>query len=118
MLAAAYARSEVNAPAARCALPTSQAMLRLTRFAFFASILIAPIAQAQQSAAHDAMPPEQERQLARAIYKEMIEIKSGFTTGSTTPVAQAAARRLRAAGFPDRDIFVGGATPNKANLVV
>ncbi|MFL5614041.1 MAG: M20/M25/M40 family metallo-hydrolase [Gemmatimonadaceae bacterium] len=93
-------------------------MLRLTRFAFFASILIAPIAQAQQSAAHDAMPPEQERQLARAIYKEMIEIKSGFTTGSTTPVAQAAARRLRAAGFPDRDIFVGGASPNKANLVV
>jgi len=64
------------------------------------------------------MPPEQERQLARAIYKEMIEIKSGFTTGATTPVAQAAARRLKAAGFADRDIFVGGASPNKANLVV
>ena len=28
-----------------------------------------------------AMPPEPERQLAREIYKEMVEIKSGYTTG-------------------------------------
>ncbi len=74
---------------------------------------------ATTAAAQDrAMPPEAERQLARAIYKEMVEIKSGFTTGATTPVAQAAARRLRAAGFPAKDIFVGGAIPTKANLVV
>src|SRR5512138_2142766 len=71
------------------------------------------------AAAQDrAMPPESERQLARAIYKEMVEIKSGYTTGATTPVAEAAAKRLRAAGFPDADIFVGGASPTKANLVV
>ena len=63
------------------------------------------------------MSPEAERQLAREIYKEMVEIKSGYTTGATTPVAEAAARRLRAAGFPDADIFVGGASPAKANLV-
>jgi acetylornithine deacetylase/succinyl-diaminopimelate desuccinylase-like protein len=62
--------------------------------------------------------PEPDRQLARAIYKEFIEIQSGFTTGATTPVAEAAARRLKAAGFPDADIFIGGATPKKANLVV
>ena len=64
------------------------------------------------------MPPEAERQLARSIYKEMVEIKSGFTTGATTPVAEAAARRLKAAGFPDADVFVGGASPKKANIVV
>lgn len=64
-----------------------------------------------------AMPPEAERQLAREIYKEMVEIKSGYTTGATTPVAEAAARRLKAAGFPDADVFVGGAIPTKANLV-
>ena len=64
------------------------------------------------------MPPESERQLARAIYKEMVEVKSGFTTGSTTPLVEAAARRLRAAGFPESDIFVGGASPKKVNLVV
>src|SRR4029077_6718402 len=49
---------------------------------------------------------------------EMIEIKSGYTTGATTPVAEAVAKRLKAAGFPAADIFVGGASPTKANLVV
>jgi acetylornithine deacetylase/succinyl-diaminopimelate desuccinylase-like protein len=64
------------------------------------------------------MPPEADQRLARDIYKEIVEIKSGFTTGATTPVAQAVAKRLRAAGFPDSDIFIGGAIPTKANLVV
>ncbi|HVE32482.1 MAG TPA: M20/M25/M40 family metallo-hydrolase [Gemmatimonadaceae bacterium] len=64
------------------------------------------------------MPPESERQLARAIYKEMVETKSGYTTGATTPVVEAVAKRLKAAGFPAADIFVGGPTPKKANLVV
>jgi acetylornithine deacetylase/succinyl-diaminopimelate desuccinylase-like protein len=59
-----------------------------------------------------------EKQLAHDIYKQFIEIQSGFTTGSTTPVAEAAAARLKAAGFSDSDIFVGGAIPKKANLVV
>jgi acetylornithine deacetylase/succinyl-diaminopimelate desuccinylase-like protein len=62
--------------------------------------------------------PEAEKQLAHDIYKQFIEIQSGFTTGSTTPVAEAAAARLKAAGFSDSDIFVGGAIPKKANLVV
>jgi len=64
------------------------------------------------------MPPDAERQLARDIYKQLIEIKSGYTTGSTTPVAEAVAAWLKAAGFPESDIFVGGAIPTKANLVV
>ena len=64
------------------------------------------------------MPADAERQLARDIYKQLIEIKSGYTTGATTPVAEAVAARLRAAGFPESDIFVGGAIPTKANLVV
>ncbi|HEY9226433.1 MAG TPA: M20/M25/M40 family metallo-hydrolase, partial [Gemmatimonadaceae bacterium] len=65
-----------------------------------------------------AMPPESERQLARAIYKEMIEVNSGYTSGATTPIAEAVAKRLKAAGFPAADVFVGGANPKKANLVV
>jgi acetylornithine deacetylase/succinyl-diaminopimelate desuccinylase-like protein len=64
------------------------------------------------------MPPEGERQLAREIYKELVEIKSGFTSGSTTPIAEAMAARLKRAGFPESDIFVGGAIPKKANFVV
>jgi acetylornithine deacetylase/succinyl-diaminopimelate desuccinylase-like protein len=69
-------------------------------------------------AASAAMPPDADRQLAREIYKEMIEIRSGFSTGSTTPIAELVAARLRAAGFAESDIFVGGANPKKANLVV
>ena len=65
-----------------------------------------------------AAPPDADQQLAREIYKEMIEIRSGYSTGSTTPLAEMVAARLRAAGFPDSDIFVGGASPKKANLVV
>jgi acetylornithine deacetylase/succinyl-diaminopimelate desuccinylase-like protein len=62
--------------------------------------------------------PDAEKQLAHDIYKQFIEVQSGFTTGATTPVAEAAADRLKAAGFLDSDIFVGGAIPKKANLVV
>ena len=78
------------------------------------TFLLAATAQAQNK----ALPPEPERQLAREIYKEMVEVKSGFTTGATTPIAENVARRLKAAGFADADIFVGGAIPTKGNVVV
>ena len=70
--------------------------------------------------AHASAPlrPAAEQQEARAIFKEMIEIKSGYTTGATTPLVEAAVKRLLAAGFTSADIFVGGASPAKANLVV
>lgn len=64
------------------------------------------------------LPPESDQRLAREIYAEMIESKSGFTTGATTPIAESVAARLKAAGFPDSDIFVGGAIPAKYNVVV
>jgi len=79
-------------------------------------ILIAFFCTASVSA--QTTRPEAERKLAHDIYKEFVEIQSGFTTGATTPVAEAAAARLRAAGFAETDIFVGGANPKKANLVV
>ena len=77
-------------------------------------LLFAPLA----CFAASTMPPEADQRLARDIYKEIIEIKSGYTTGATTPVVQVIAKRLRAAGFSDSDIFLGGAIPTKANLVV
>ena len=64
------------------------------------------------------MPPEADQRLALDIYKQMVEIRSGFTTGATTPVVEAVAGRLKAAGFPASDIFIGGAIAKKANLVV
>jgi len=68
--------------------------------------------------AADTLPPEAEQRLGREIYKEMVESKSGFTTGATTPIVKAVAARLKAEGFADTDIFVGGARPEKMNLVV
>src|SRR5580658_118340 len=64
------------------------------------------------------MPPPTDQQLAHDIYKEFVEIQSGYTTGATTPVAEAAAKYLRAAGFTDSDIYMGGAKSSKFNLVV
>src|ERR1700728_1939914 len=64
-----------------------------------------------------AMPPPADMKLAHDIYKQFIEIQSGYSTGSTTPVAEAAAARLKEAGFSDSDIFLGGASPKKFNLI-
>jgi len=83
----------------------------MLRFIVLPSLLVA-------SAMGQTMPPDFERQLARDIYKQLVEIQSGYTTGATTPVAEAMAARLRAAGFPEADIFVGGASSTKANMVV
>jgi len=66
----------------------------------------------------DLMPPAAEQRLAREIYKEMVESKSGFSSGATTPIAAAVAARLKGEGFAEGDIFVGGARPEKANIVV
>ncbi len=68
--------------------------------------------------AADTMPPAADQQLARDIYQQLIEIKSGYTTGATTPVAEAVAARLKAEGFPDSDIFLGGPVAAKGNIVV
>jgi acetylornithine deacetylase/succinyl-diaminopimelate desuccinylase-like protein len=62
--------------------------------------------------------PDAEKQLAHDIYKQFIEVQSGFTTGATTPVVDIAVARLKTAGFADADIFTGGAIPKKGNLVV
>ena len=57
------------------------------------------------------------QQLAREIYKELIEINTTDSAGSTTAAADAMAARLRTAGIPAPDIFQGGPTPKKGNLV-
>jgi acetylornithine deacetylase/succinyl-diaminopimelate desuccinylase-like protein len=83
---------------------------------FFSSLILLPLAGVVLTAA--SLPPEPDQRLAHDIYKEIVEIQSGFTTGATTPVVEAVAARLRAAGFPESDMFVGGAIPRKMNLVL
>src|SRR6266436_2175823 len=63
------------------------------------------------------LPPPEYQKLAHDIYKQLIEINTSYSTGATTPAAQAVADRLRAEGFPAADIFVGGAADHKHNVV-
>jgi acetylornithine deacetylase/succinyl-diaminopimelate desuccinylase-like protein len=57
------------------------------------------------------------QQLAREIFQELIAIKTTESGVGATPAAEALARRLRAAGFPDRDVQVIGPSERKKNLV-
>jgi len=57
------------------------------------------------------------RRLARDVFKELIEINTTDSVGSTTRAAEAMAARLKAAGFPEGDVQVLGPNERKGNLV-
>jgi len=68
------------------------------------------------AAAQQQLTPSQ--QLARDIFKELIEINTTDSPeGNVGTAAEAMAGRLRAAGFPESDIKVLGPVPNKRNMV-
>jgi acetylornithine deacetylase/succinyl-diaminopimelate desuccinylase-like protein len=58
------------------------------------------------------------RQLSRDIFKELIEINTTDSVGSITTAAEAMAKRLRDAGFPESDIQILGPNDRKKNMVV
>ena len=58
-----------------------------------------------------------DQKLTHDIFKELIEINTTHSSGNTTEAAEAMAARLRAAGFTEKDLFIGGAHPKKGNLV-
>ncbi len=62
------------------------------------------------------LPKERER--ARDVLLELIEINTTDSVGDNTQAAEAMAARFRAAGFPPADIQVLGPNPRKGNLVV
>ncbi len=55
--------------------------------------------------------------VAHDLFKELVEINTTASTGSTAQAAKAMAARLRAAGFPDSDVVVIENTPRLGNLV-
>ncbi|CAN5736649.1 M20/M25/M40 family metallo-hydrolase [soil metagenome] len=55
--------------------------------------------------------------LARETLRELIEIDTTHSTGSTAPAVELVARRLSDAGVPRDDIHVLGPHPRKLNLV-
>ncbi len=58
-----------------------------------------------------------QQQLARDIFKELIEINTTDSSGNTTRAAEAMAAHLKAAGFSAEDVQVIGPNPRKGNLV-
>ena len=89
--------------------------MRIRPAAVALSILVAASARAQVTQAA-ALKPHQ--QLARDIYKELIEINTADSVGNTTAAADAMAKRFLAAGFPQSDVQVLAPRPDKGNLVV
>src|SRR5450631_2631274 len=60
---------------------------------------------------------EATRKMAHDIFKQLIEINTTDSIGSTTLAAQAMAQRLLDAGFPATDVSVFGPNERKGNLV-
>jgi hypothetical protein len=59
-----------------------------------------------------------QQQLARDIFKQLIEINTTDSVGDNTRAAEAMAARFREAGYPASDIQVLAPQPRKGNLVV
>jgi acetylornithine deacetylase/succinyl-diaminopimelate desuccinylase-like protein len=57
-------------------------------------------------------------QMARGIFKQLIEINTTDSVGNVTTAAEAMAQRLRDAGFRESDLHVAGPNDRKKNLVV
>lgn len=69
-------------------------------------------------AAAPAQVDEHAHQLAHDIFQQLIEINTTDSVGNVTTAAKAMEQRLLDAGFPKEDIFLGGASDTKQNLVV
>src|SRR5690349_880794 len=65
-----------------------------------------------------AQSPDQTNQLARDIFKQLIEINTTDSVGNVTTAAEAMAQRLRTAGFSENDLHIAGPNVRKKNLVV
>jgi acetylornithine deacetylase/succinyl-diaminopimelate desuccinylase-like protein len=86
-----------------------------TRITGATSLLVGLV---QLAAAQESLSVDREyQQLAREILQELIAIKTTESGVGATPAAEALARRLRAAGFADRDVQVIGPSERKKNLV-
>ncbi len=57
------------------------------------------------------------QRLAHDIFRELVEINTTLNVGCTK-AAEAMAARLRAAGFPEKDLHIVGPQPQHMNLVV
>lgn len=78
----------------------------------FITVLVSVLSST--SMAHDT----EENKLLKEIFRELVEIDTSHATGNTTLAIEAAAKRLRQAGFDEKDINLFEPFPGKGNLVV
>jgi acetylornithine deacetylase/succinyl-diaminopimelate desuccinylase-like protein len=90
--------------------------MTLLRWFLIVAIAIACKAACAQTS-ESSQPPAANQKMAREIFSELIEINTTVNAGSTK-AAEAMAARLKAAGFPERDIQIAGAEPQHMNVVV
>lgn len=64
-----------------------------------------------------AQSKDETNQLAREILKQLIEINTTDSVGNVTTAAEAMDKRLRDAGFSEKDVIVAGPNERKKNLV-
>src|SRR5689334_8214398 len=87
---------------------------RLFASAGAAALLVASIGIGHAESADQAA-----NNLARDIFKELVEINTvDSPAGSVTAASEAMARRLRAAGYTAADMQILGPSEHKKNLVV
>jgi acetylornithine deacetylase/succinyl-diaminopimelate desuccinylase-like protein len=84
--------------------PLRAVLLAAVTVSFFAPALLAQIDPGTRQLSHD-------------IFKQLIEINTTDSVGSTTVAAEAMAQRLRDAGFPASDVVVLGPNARKGNMV-
>src|SRR5450432_155646 len=75
-------------------------------------------APAQPQAPTETQTPPDATALARDIFKQLIEINTTDSVGNVTTAAEAMAKRLLNAGFPEKDVIVAGPQDRKKNVVV
>jgi acetylornithine deacetylase/succinyl-diaminopimelate desuccinylase-like protein len=88
-----------------------------TRMALALALAFASGAGELAAQAAAPTPPDEYRTLARELLRELVEINTSLSVGNTTTAAEAMAARLRAAGFAEPDLFVGGPSHDRGNLV-
>ncbi len=69
------------------------------------------------SAPGEAGELEPHQQVARDVLRELIEIDTTHSSGSSTAAAEAMAARLHAAGYTEEDVLVLEEVPGKGNLL-
>src|SRR5580693_4353348 len=81
------------------------------------AVLVALISLLVAAPSIPAQENDATNKLAHDIYKQLIEINTTDSVGSTTVAAEAMAQRLRDAGYPASDVQVMGPNSRKGNLV-